>query len=121
VAFVLAAAVPIFSDLIGLTAALFAAWYTYGLAGFFWLYDTYHLEGGMTGLKKRRVGTVLAVSTIAAGAFICVAGTYVSVKVSLVTCIFCRLLLSPYNQAVCATQLIVDAHQENLVGKPFTC
>lgn len=81
VAFVLAAAVPIFSDLIGITAALFAAWYTYGLAGFFWLHDTYHFKGRVAALKKRPLSTALAVLTILAGGFICVAGTYVSVKV----------------------------------------
>lgn len=78
----LAIAVPIFSYLIGIAAALFAAWYTYGLAGFFWLFDTYHLKGGMDAIRQRRVGTVLAVMTILAGAFVCVAGTYVFVKES---------------------------------------
>ncbi|KAI0348690.1 amino acid transporter [Trametopsis cervina] len=95
--FILAAAVPIFSDLIGITASLFAAWYTYGLAGFFWLHDTYHLKGGRMALRTRPIGTILAVLTILAGAFICVAGTYVSIK------------------------LIADAYREHLVGKPFTC
>ena len=78
----LAIAVPIFSYLIGITAALFAAWYTYGLAGFFWLFDTYHLKGGIGAFRRRPIGTVLAVMTILAGAFICVAGTYVFVKES---------------------------------------
>ncbi|KAI0702490.1 amino acid transporter [Cytidiella melzeri] len=96
-AFVLATAVPIFSDLIGIAASLFAAWYTYGLAGFFWLHDTYHFEGGTAALKRRPLGTTVAVLTIAAGGFICVAGTYVSVK------------------------LIVEAYEQHLVGKPFTC
>ncbi|KAG1812299.1 transmembrane amino acid transporter protein-domain-containing protein [Suillus variegatus] len=77
---ILAIAVPIFSYLIGITAALFAAWYTYGLAGFFWLHDAYHLEGGMDGLKRRPIGTTLAVLTVISGTFICVAGTYVSIK-----------------------------------------
>ena len=42
VAFVLASAVPIFAYLTGITASLFASWYTYGIAGFFWLYDAYY-------------------------------------------------------------------------------
>lgn len=79
---VLAVAVPIFSYLTGIIAALFAVWYTYGLAGFFWLFDTYHLKGGMDGIRRRPVGAVLAVATILVGAFICVAGTYVFVKES---------------------------------------
>lgn len=80
-AFVFAVAVPIFPYLIGITAALFAAWYTYGLAGFFWLHDTYHLGGGSTALRNHLFLTILSILIIAAGAFICVAGTYVSVKV----------------------------------------
>ena len=82
IAVVLAIAVPIFSYLIGILAALFAAWYTYGLAGFFWLFDTYHLEGGMDAFRRRPIGTILAVMTILAGGFICVAGTYVFIKES---------------------------------------
>ncbi|KAH7924890.1 hypothetical protein BV22DRAFT_1195616 [Leucogyrophana mollusca] len=96
-AFVFAVAVPIFSDLIGIPASLFAAWYTYGIAGFFWLHDTYHLEGGKAALRRRPVGTILALLTILAGAFICVAGTYVSIK------------------------LIAESYAAGLVGKPFTC
>ncbi|KAG2098437.1 transmembrane amino acid transporter protein-domain-containing protein [Suillus discolor] len=94
---ILAIAVPIFSYLIGIAAALFAAWYTYGLAGFFWLHDAYHLEGGMDGLKRRPIGTTLAVLTILSGTFICVAGTYVSIK------------------------LIVEAYADGQVGRPFVC
>ena len=82
VSYILATAVPIFSDLIGIAASLFAAWYTYGLAGFFFLYDVYHLQGGVPALKRRWKGSALAVITIIIGAFVCVAGTYVSVKVS---------------------------------------
>lgn len=79
---VFAVAVPVFSYLIGIVAALFASWYTYGLAGFFWLFDTYHLKGGMDAFRRRPIVTMLAVVTILAGAFICVAGTYVFVKES---------------------------------------
>ncbi|EIW86487.1 hypothetical protein CONPUDRAFT_86456 [Coniophora puteana RWD-64-598 SS2] len=79
-AFILAVAVPVFSYLIGIAASLFAAWYTYGIAGAFWLHDTYHIEGGFAALRRRPLGTALASSTVLAGAFICVAGTYVSIK-----------------------------------------
>ncbi|KIJ64852.1 hypothetical protein HYDPIDRAFT_89486 [Hydnomerulius pinastri MD-312] len=97
VATILAIAVPIFSYLIGLAASLFAAWYTYGLAGFFWIHDTYHLKGGMKGVMGRPVGAGLAVFTVLSGAFICVGGTYVSLK------------------------LIVEAYADGAVGKPFMC
>ncbi|KIJ68230.1 hypothetical protein HYDPIDRAFT_82700 [Hydnomerulius pinastri MD-312] len=99
VGIVLAIAVPIFSYLIGIAAALFAAWYTYGLAGFFWLYDTYHLKGGMEAIRRRPIGTTIAIATILSGAFICVAGTYVFVKAG----------------------LIAESYADGLVGKPFTC
>ncbi|KAK7058779.1 hypothetical protein VNI00_001403 [Paramarasmius palmivorus] len=97
IAFVLAVAVPIFSQLIGIAASLFAAWYTYGLAGFFWLHDTYHLKGGIAAIKRRPVQAILSVLTILAGAFICVAGTYVTVE------------------------LIDDSYKQGVVGRPFTC
>ena len=87
VAFVLASAVPIFSYLTSITASLFASWYTYGVAGFFWLYDTYHLKGGLEAIKRRWLGTTLAVLTVLGGAFMCVAGTYVAIKVRRTTCL----------------------------------
>jgi len=96
VAFIFAISVPIFSYLIGISASLFASWYTYGLAGFFWLYDTNRLEG-RGGLRHRPIMLVLSILTIIAGAFICVAGTYVSIK------------------------LIIDAYANHIVGRPFSC
>ncbi len=96
-AFVLAIAVPIFSYLIGIAAALFASWYTYGLAGAFWLYDSYHLHGGRQAWSRYWIKTTMNVLTLLAGAFICVAGTYVTIK------------------------LIVDAYNSGQVGKPFSC
>ncbi|RPD79268.1 amino acid transporter [Lentinus tigrinus ALCF2SS1-7] len=97
IAFILASAVPIFSYLTGITASLFASWYTYGVAGFFWLHDTFYLKGGLGAIRRRWFGTTLAVLTVLAGAFMCVVGTYVSIK------------------------LIADAYSQGLVGKPFTC
>ena len=96
-AFVLAVGVPIFNYLIGIAASLFASWYTYGLAGMFWMYDVYHYKGGFRAWKERWVMTTLNVATIAGGAFICVAGMYVIVK------------------------QIVDAYHSGTVGKPFSC
>ncbi|KAI9716843.1 MAG: hypothetical protein M1828_007504 [Chrysothrix sp. TS-e1954] len=45
-AFVLAVGVPIFTYVVSLGAALFASWFTYGIAGFFFLYDVYGEGGG---------------------------------------------------------------------------
>ncbi|KAJ7786034.1 transmembrane amino acid transporter protein-domain-containing protein [Mycena metata] len=97
IAFIFAIAVPIFSFLIGIAASLFASWYTYGIAGFFWMHDTYHLKGGWAAIRRRPGQCALALFTILVEAFVCVAGTYVSV------------------------QLIVDAYKTGLVGKPFSC
>ncbi|KAL1630473.1 hypothetical protein SLS56_004873 [Neofusicoccum ribis] len=79
-AFVLAVGVPIFNYLLGLSASLFAAWYTYGLAGAFWLHDAWHDFDGWRAWRRMWGRAVLAWATVLAGAFICVAGTYVNVK-----------------------------------------
>ncbi|KAL9124811.1 MAG: hypothetical protein Q9217_005902 [Psora testacea] len=79
-AFVLAVDVPIFNYLIGILASLFASWYTYGIAGAFWLYDSWMYKGKASAWRGRWPMTGLSVATIIAGAFIGVAGMYVSVK-----------------------------------------
>ena len=38
VAWIIAEGVPVFNDLLGLTSALFASWFTFGLSGMFWLH-----------------------------------------------------------------------------------
>lgn len=96
-AFVLVIGVPIFNYLIGIAASLFASWYTYGIAGAFWLYDTWVYKGKMDALKKRWPMTGLSIATFAAGAFICVAGMYVTIK------------------------QIVDVYANQLVTSPFSC
>ena len=37
-AWIIAEAIPVFNDLLGLISALFASWFTYGLSGVFWLF-----------------------------------------------------------------------------------
>ncbi|KAJ9619880.1 hypothetical protein H2203_008154 [Taxawa tesnikishii (nom. ined.)] len=63
IGFLLAIGVPIFSYLCGLAAALFASWYTYGLAGAFWWHDTYHLEGGWPALRERWIMFSVCIAT----------------------------------------------------------
>ncbi|KAI0470988.1 transmembrane amino acid transporter [Xylariaceae sp. FL0804] len=78
-AFVFAVGIPIFNYLVGIAASLFAAWYTYGLAGAFWLHDTYHFEGGLHGWSRKPFMFVVNVLTVLAGAFICVGGLYATI------------------------------------------
>ncbi|GAB7353792.1 hypothetical protein MBLNU459_g4174t1 [Dothideomycetes sp. NU459] len=96
-AFVLAVGVPIFNYLIGLAASLFAAWYTYGIAGAFWLHDSYHDGNGVRTWRRKWFQAMLAILTILAGAFICIAGTYVTIKG------------------------IIEAYQDGTVAAPFSC
>ena len=96
-AFVLAIGVPIFSYLIGIAASLFASWYTYGIAGAFWLHDSYYDGEGFRTWRREKGKAGLAMLTFVAGGFICVAGTYVSIRG------------------------IVEAYRGGAVGTPFAC
>lgn len=96
-AFALAVGVPIFNYLIGLAASLFAAWYTYGIAGCFWLFDARRLGGGRGAWGRAPGMAALCVLTILVGAFICVAGMYVTVDG------------------------IIVAYRDGTVSSPFSC
>ncbi|KAK6836141.1 transmembrane amino acid transporter [Apiospora arundinis] len=78
-AFVFAVGIPVFNYLVGITASLFAAWYTYGLAGAFWLHDAYYFKGGFRAWTRRPVMLAVNVLTVVAGAFICIGGLYATI------------------------------------------
>ncbi|KAI1346631.1 transmembrane amino acid transporter [Xylaria sp. FL0043] len=78
-AFIFAVGIPIFNYLVGISAAVFAAWYTYGLAGAFWLHDQYHFEGGFRAWLRQPFMLAVNIFTILAGAFICVGGLYATI------------------------------------------
>jgi hypothetical protein len=67
---------------VSLAASLFASWYTYGIAGAFWLYDAYHgldtgrVRGihGFSAWTRSPVKFAANVGTFFAGLFVCVAG-----------------------------------------------
>ncbi|KAI0150278.1 hypothetical protein GGR57DRAFT_202359 [Xylariaceae sp. FL1272] len=79
VAFIFAIGVPVFNYLVGIAASLFAAWYTYGLAGAFWLHDAYHYNGGYRGWLRHPFMLAINILTVLAGAFISVAGLYATI------------------------------------------
>ncbi|RAK71276.1 amino acid transporter [Aspergillus fijiensis CBS 313.89] len=76
-AWVIAEAIPSFSNILSLVASLFATWFTYGLPGIFWLY----LNRGLWFSSPGRFAlTVVNVFMFCAGAIICGLGLYVSGK-----------------------------------------
>lgn len=46
----------------------------------FWLHDAYHDGHGFSAWTRRWPGTIMAVLTVVAGLFICIAGLYVNIK-----------------------------------------
>ena len=83
-AFVLATGIGIFGYLVGIAAALFASWYTYGIAGAFWIHDTYFgynfVGRGWQELARRPFMTTINVLTFLSGLFLCIGGMYVYCK-----------------------------------------
>ncbi|KAJ5094887.1 hypothetical protein N7532_007220 [Penicillium argentinense] len=75
VAWIIAEAIPVFSDLNSLISALFASWFSYGLSGIYWL----HLNRGQWFASPRKVAmTVLNVAIALFGLALCVLGLYAS-------------------------------------------
>jgi hypothetical protein len=63
----------------------------------FWLHDSYHDGHGFYAWRRKWGQATLAVATVLSGAFICVAGLYVTIRG------------------------IVDAYASGLLPSPFTC
>jgi Transmembrane amino acid transporter protein len=57
VAWIIAEGVPVFNDLLGLTSALFASWFTFGLSGLFWFKMN---EGRWLDGWRKMVGSAVA-------------------------------------------------------------
>jgi amino acid permease len=53
VAWLISEGVPVFNDLLGLTSALFASWFTYGLSGMFWCHMNLERQGWRVGWKDQ--------------------------------------------------------------------
>ncbi|KAI4285585.1 MAG: hypothetical protein L6R35_004632 [Caloplaca aegaea] len=72
-AWVIAEAIPVFNDLLGLISALFASWFTYGLSGVFWLFLNY---GRYRDNKRTLALTALNVLVFLLGLFIVSLGSF---------------------------------------------
>ena len=73
VSFVVAEAIPNFSVLLGLIAALFCSWFSYGLPPVLWLYAQ---RSNLWSSKMKAVLTVFNSLLICMGAAICVLGMW---------------------------------------------
>ncbi|OOQ83810.1 neutral amino acid permease [Penicillium brasilianum] len=75
VAWIIAEAIPVFSDLNSLISALFASWFSYGLSGVYWL----HLNAGQWFASPRKIAlTILNMAIVLFGLALCVLGLYAS-------------------------------------------
>ncbi|KAJ5598581.1 hypothetical protein N7537_008665 [Penicillium hordei] len=77
IAWIIADAIPVFSDLLSLISSLFASWFSYGLGGVYWL----HINKGYWFSSPRKIAlTILNVCIILIGGCMCGLGLYVSGK-----------------------------------------
>ncbi|KAJ5611937.1 hypothetical protein N7528_009042 [Penicillium herquei] len=77
IAWIIADAIPVFSDLLSLISSLFASWFSYGLGGVYWL----HINWGKWFSSPRKIAlTILNVLIVLIGACMCGLGLYVSGK-----------------------------------------
>lgn len=75
VAWIIAEAIPVFSNLNSLISALFASWFSYGLSGIYWL----HLNYGQWFSSPRKIFlTVINIAIALFGLALCVLGLYAS-------------------------------------------
>ncbi|KAJ5612313.1 hypothetical protein N7510_005507 [Penicillium lagena] len=77
IAWIIADAIPVFSDLLSLISSLFASWFSYGLGGVYWL----HINWGRWFSSPRKIClTILNMTIVCIGATMCGLGLYVSGK-----------------------------------------
>ncbi|RAL13558.1 neutral amino acid permease, partial [Aspergillus homomorphus CBS 101889] len=77
IAWIIAEAIPMFSNLLSLITALFASWFTFGFSGVFWL----HMNRGQWFSSRRKtVLTMLNILNSSVAACLCGLGLYVSGK-----------------------------------------
>ncbi|KAL3481733.1 transmembrane amino acid transporter protein-domain-containing protein [Aspergillus californicus] len=77
IAWIIADAIPVFSDLLSLISSLFASWFSFGLGGVYWL----HLNYGQWFSSPRKILlSIVNLVIVLIGACICGLGLYVSGK-----------------------------------------
>jgi len=88
-AWLIAEVVPVFNDMLAITSALFASWFTFGLSGMFWFHmneDLFTRARGNddivspTWSKTEVFLTFINVLLIVMAAILCVVGLYASIK-----------------------------------------
>ncbi|KAK4527581.1 hypothetical protein GAYE_SCF41G5504 [Galdieria yellowstonensis] len=91
IAWIISEVIPVFNDLLGLVASLFASQFTYGLSGYFWLFDNYGKW------RRHPILTVINLLVFGLGLTILGLGMYASVK------------------------SIIVSYQTGQAGTPFSC
>lgn len=77
IAWIIADAIPMFSDLLSLISSLFASWFSYGLGGVYWLHINW---GRWFSSPRKTVLTVVNMCIVLIGGCMCGLGLYVSGK-----------------------------------------
>ncbi|KAE8152087.1 amino acid transporter [Aspergillus avenaceus] len=75
VAWIIASAIPVFSNLLGLVSALFVSWFSFGLPGIFWLYMYW---GEYFKSPMKIILTLANLGLVVHGIMICALGLWVS-------------------------------------------
>lgn len=76
-AWIIAEAIPVFSNLLSLITALFASWFTYGLSGIFWLF----MNKGLWFKNWKKISlTMVNLLAIGVACVLCGMGLWVSGK-----------------------------------------
>ncbi|KAI5857262.1 amino acid transporter [Tricharina praecox] len=75
VAWIIASAIPVFNNLLGLISALFLSWFTYGVSGYLWLFMN---RGNWFKTKWNTMLTILNAAIIPLGVTIMILGLYSS-------------------------------------------
>ena len=78
-AWLIAESVPVFGDLLSLTSALFASWFTFGLSGMFWIHMNGSREWRQWTMRKRLL-FVVNVLNVTVAAILFGVGTWASIQ-----------------------------------------